>query len=58
MTSSINQGYILQSKSPYGAPILFVDEKDGKLKMCINYRALNKITKNNYPLPYIDDLLD
>jgi len=36
-----------------------MDKKDGKLRMCIDYCALNKITiKNNYPLPYIDDLLD
>jgi hypothetical protein len=36
-----------------------MDKKDNKLKICINYRALNKITiKNNYPLPHIDDLLD
>jgi len=36
-----------------------VDKKDGKLHVCIDYRALNKITiKNNYPLPRIDDLFD
>jgi len=53
------KGYICKSKSPYGAPILFVDKKDGKLRMCVDYRALNKITiKSNYPLPRIDDLLD
>jgi putative transposase len=44
---------------PYGAPFLFVDENDDKLRMCIDYHPLNKITiKNNYPLPHIDDLLD
>ena len=53
------KGYIRQSKSPYGAPVLFVDKKGGKLRMCVDYRALNKITiKNNYPLPRIDDLFD
>lgn len=53
------QGYIRPSKSPYGAPILFVTKKDGSLRMCIDYRALNKITiKNRYPLPRTDDLLD
>ena len=39
--------------------MLVVDKKDGKLRMCIDYRALNKVTiKNNYPLPRIDDLFD
>jgi hypothetical protein len=54
-----NWGYIWQNKSPYGAPVLFVDKKYGKLRMCIDYHALNKITiKNNYLQPYIDDMLD
>ncbi len=52
-------GLIEPSSSPYGAPILFTDKKDGGLRMCIDYRALNKLTiKNRYPLPRIDDLLD
>ncbi len=47
-------GYIRPSKSPYGSFILFVDKKDKKLHMCIDYRALNKITiKSNYLLPQI-----
>jgi len=38
---------------------LFVKKSDGTLRMCVDYRALNKITlKDRYPLPYIDDLLD
>ncbi len=50
-------GYIRPSKLPYGSLILFVDKKDKKLHMCIDYHALNKITiKNNYLLPQIDDL--
>jgi hypothetical protein len=53
------KGYIKPSKSPYGAPILFVHKKDETLKMCVDYRALNKVTvKNQYPLPQIDDLFD
>lgn len=55
----IEMDFIQPSKSPYGAPILFVRKKNGKLRMCIDYRALNKLTiKNRYPLPRIDELLD
>jgi hypothetical protein len=55
----LDNGLIEPSRSPYGAPILFVQKKDGSLRMCVDYRALNKITvKNRYPLPRIDDLLD
>jgi hypothetical protein len=51
------KGYIKPSKSPYGA--LFVHKKDGTLRMCVDYRALNKATmKNRYPLPRIDNLFD
>ena len=53
------KGWVRPSTSPYGAPILFVRKKDGSLRMCIDYRALNKQTKpDRYPLPRIDDLLD
>ena len=52
-----DHGFIQPSKSPYGAPVLFVKKKDGSIRMCIDYRALNKITiKNKYPLPRIDEL--
>ncbi|KAL8133947.1 hypothetical protein AgCh_009132 [Apium graveolens] len=45
--------------SPWGAPVLFVKKKDGSLRLCIDYRELNKLTiKNRYPLPRIDDLFD
>ena len=45
--------------SPWEAPVLFMRKKDGSLRMCINYRQLNKVTiKNKYPLPRIDDLFD
>ena len=52
-------GYIRPSHSPFGAPVLFVKKKDGGLRLCVDYRALNKLTiKNRYPLPRIEDLLD
>nr|GEU32934.1 putative reverse transcriptase domain-containing protein [Tanacetum cinerariifolium] len=53
------KGFIRPSHSPWGAPVLFVKKKDGSLRMCIDYRELNKLTiKNRYPLPRIDDLFD
>lgn len=53
------EGKIRPSTSPYGAPVLFVKKKDGGLRMCIDYRALNSQTiKNRYALPCIDELLD
>ena len=55
----LDAGFIKPSKAPYGAPILFQKKKDGSLRMCIDYRALNKITvKNKYPIPLIADLFD
>jgi hypothetical protein len=52
-------GYIIPNKLPYGPLILFVEKKDDKSKMCIDYCALKKIKiKNNYFMPCIDDLLD
>ncbi|GJW96599.1 putative reverse transcriptase domain-containing protein [Tanacetum coccineum] len=51
--------FIRSSHSQWGAPVLFVKKKDGALRMCIDYRELNKLTiKNCYPLPRIDDLFD
>ncbi|KAJ9555770.1 hypothetical protein OSB04_010384 [Centaurea solstitialis] len=53
------KGFIRPSSSPWGAPVLFVKKKDGSMRMCIDYRELNKRTvKNKYPLPRIDDLFD
>lgn len=56
---NLGKGFIQHSKSPCGAPVLFAKKKDGTLCMCVDYRALNKITiKNKYPLPLINDLID
>lgn len=55
----IEKGFIQPSTSPWGAPVLFAAKKDGGLRLCIDYRALNKQTvKNCYPLPRIDEIFD
>ena len=52
-------GFIRSSKSPFGAPVLFVKKKDGSLRLCVDFCRLNAITqKDKYPLPLISDLLD
>ena len=52
-------GFIRPSTSPWGAPVLFVKKKDGTMRMCIDYRAINKLTvRNSTPLPRIDECLD
>jgi hypothetical protein len=54
-----SKGFIRPSVSPWGAPVLLVKKKDGKSRLCVDYRQLNKVTvKNRYPLPRIDDLMD
>ena len=55
----LDKGFIRPSISPWGAPALFVKKKNGSLRMCIDYRQLNKVTiMNKYPLPQIDVLFD
>jgi hypothetical protein len=59
VTGMLDKGWLERSDSPFAAPVLFVSKKDGTLRMCVDYRALNKITvKNRYSLPRIDDLFD
>ncbi|XP_077235487.1 uncharacterized protein LOC143877356 isoform X2 [Tasmannia lanceolata] len=59
LSELLEKGFIRPSSSPWGAPVLFVKKKDGSLRLCIDYRQLNKVTiKNRYPLPRIDDLFD
>jgi hypothetical protein len=48
----LKKGYVRPSSSPWGSPVLFAKKKDGTLRLCIDYRALNMVTiKNKYPLP-------
>ncbi|GAU50355.1 hypothetical protein TSUD_283640 [Trifolium subterraneum] len=55
----LQKHFIRPSVSPWGAPVLLVKKKDGTMRLCIDYRQLNKVTiKNKYPLPRIDDLLN
>ncbi|XP_060974481.1 uncharacterized protein LOC133039601 [Cannabis sativa] len=55
----LDKGFIRPSYSPWGATVLYVKKKDGSMRMCVDYRELNKVTiKNKYPLPRIDDLFD
>ena len=54
-----DSGFIRPSKSPFGSAVLFVKKKDGTMRMCVDYRALNSVTvKNRNPLPRIDELFD
>jgi RNase H-like domain found in reverse transcriptase/Reverse transcriptase (RNA-dependent DNA polymerase)/Integrase zinc binding domain/Chromo (CHRromatin Organisation MOdifier) domain len=55
----LSHGFIIPSTSAYGAPVLFVKKKDGSVRMCIDYRALNKVTERNMAgLPRMDELFD
>jgi hypothetical protein len=55
----LDKEYIRPSVSSWGALVLFVKKKDGTLRLCIDYRQLNKVTiKNKYPLPRINDMFD
>jgi hypothetical protein len=57
--SLLEKGLIRPSLSPWKAPVLFAPEKDGGLRMCLDYRALNKLTvKDKFPIPRVDELFD
>ena len=59
LDSLIEHGFVIPSTSPYGAPVLFVKKKDGSIRMCVDFRALNKITERNMSgLPRMDELFD
>ncbi|GJP49090.1 hypothetical protein CLOM_g8351 [Closterium sp. NIES-68] len=55
----LEKGFVRPSTSPFAAPIMFTPKKDGGLRMCIDYRALNRVTiKSPYPIPRADELID
>lgn len=55
----LEKRFVRPSVSPWGAPVLLVKKKEGTMRLCVDYRQLNKVTiKNRYPLPRIDDLMD
>ena len=56
---NLEKGFIRKSQSSAASPILFIPKKDGKLRLCVDYRALNAVTqKNRYPLPSVQELRD
>lgn len=56
---NLRKGFIRRSTSPAASPVLFVCKKTGELRLCVDYRSLNAISKKNrYPLPLLDDLLN
>jgi hypothetical protein len=59
LEENLRKGFIRESKSPAGAPILFTPKKDGGLRLCVDYRGLNAMTiKNRYPLPLVTEIMD
>jgi hypothetical protein len=55
----LDKGWIRPSHSPFGSPVLFVAKSDGSLRLCVDYRALNAVTKRSrYPIPRTDEIFD
>jgi hypothetical protein len=59
LADMLSKGLIRPSASPSGSPVLFMDKRDGTIRLCVDCRKLNEVTiKNKYPLPKIEDLFD
>ena len=59
INDALAKGWIRESKSPAGAPVLFIPRKSGELRLYVDYKGLNAITiKNRYPFPLINEILD
>jgi hypothetical protein len=59
LAKQLQKGFIRESSSPWGAPILFVEKKHLSQCLVMDYHSLNEVTiKNKYPLPWINDLFD
>jgi hypothetical protein len=59
LADMLSKGLIRPSALPWGSPVLFVNKRDGTIRLCVDYPKLNEVTiKNKYPLPKIEDLLD
>ena len=59
LDNMLEQGIIQPSQSPWSSPIVLVKKKNGKMRFCVDYRKLNKVTKRDaYSLPRIDEILD
>ena len=59
LAEKMKAGFIRPSTSPFGSPVLFVKKADGSLRLCVDYRALNRVTvKNRYPLPLMTEIMD
>ena len=55
----LNQNFITESKSPYSSPVVCVWKKDGSLRLCIDYRELNRRTiADRHPIPRVQETLD
>ena len=55
----LNKNFIRRSKSPYSSSVVCVRKKDGTMRLCVDYRALNKKTiQDRYPIPRIQETLD